>query len=73
MNSIGSAHAIYRALPPFSPVSTPDRMLFIIGGFLAEHRFSVATSMARRAIERLLLQENAYTVKSYPGSTQPTS
>jgi hypothetical protein len=34
MNSIGSAHAVYRAPPTFSPVSTPDRMLFIIGQLL---------------------------------------
>ena len=39
MNSIGSAHAVYRAPPSFSPVSTPDRMLFIIGNF-QERRFT---------------------------------
>ena len=33
MNSIGSAHAVYRAPPSFSPVTTPDRILFIIGNF----------------------------------------
>ena len=31
MNSIGSAHAVYRTLPTVSPVTTPDRMLFIVG------------------------------------------
>ena len=35
MNSIGSPHAVHLCAPKAFPVSTPDRILLIIGNFEA--------------------------------------